>query len=235
MRTLLITLLAAAAISSPARKLLNRADAFEKKGDSIAAMSAYVRAVKLDPKAEDLSRVKRFYFGSADMTDEQRATLTKLIGEALRLYVARHPLEWEAVGDFTNYAGFDDGMKALETYRAAHPAEPRVYQRRGDFRFHRKLHYEAFFDYQKAIELEQENAYHHFHYGVAAFQAMRIEAGLAALDRALVLKPDYREALVYRGLLLREQASRETDPEKKKLLTAAAEAALAQVRAMLKK
>jgi len=37
--------------------------------------------------------------------------------------------------------------------------------------------------------------------------------GLAAADKALAIKPDYADALTYKGLLLRLQANLETDPQ----------------------
>ena len=48
--------------------------------------------------------------------------------------------------------------------------------------------------------------------------------GIAAEDRALALKPDYVEALVYKNILLRQQANLEADPGQRKLLLAEADA-----------
>lgn len=48
--------------------------------------------------------------------------------------------------------------------------------------------------------------------------------GIAAEDRALALKPDYVEALIYKNILLREQANLEADPGQKKVLLAEADA-----------
>jgi len=49
-------------------------------------------------------------------------------------------------------------------------------------------------------------------------------SGIAATDRALALKPDYVDALVYKNLLLRVQADLVTDPLQKKDLLAEADA-----------
>jgi TonB family protein len=48
--------------------------------------------------------------------------------------------------------------------------------------------------------------------------------GIAATDRALSLKPDYADALVYKNLLLRMRANLETDPVQKQQLMADADA-----------
>lgn len=42
--------------------------------------------------------------------------------------------------------------------------------------------------------------------------------GISAADRALAIKPDYTEAMVYKGILLREQANLEQDPGQRKVL-----------------
>jgi tetratricopeptide (TPR) repeat protein len=46
----------------------------------------------------------------------------------------------------------------------------------------------------------------------------QVERGLAAVDKALSLKRDYMEALVYKGLLLRLQANLEKDPARQQAL-----------------
>jgi hypothetical protein len=50
-----------------------------------------------------------------------------------------------------------------------------------------------------------------------------VSKGMDAIDRALQIKPDYIEALVYKGLLLRLQANMEKDPAKQQQLIKQAE------------
>ena len=50
-----------------------------------------------------------------------------------------------------------------------------------------------------------------------------VEKGLAGPDQALKIKPDYVEALVYKGLLLRLQANGEKDAAKQAALIKQAE------------
>jgi len=45
-----------------------------------------------------------------------------------------------------------------------------------------------------------------------------IARGVVSVDRALTLRPNYREALIYKNLLLRLQARIETDPERQQAL-----------------
>jgi tetratricopeptide (TPR) repeat protein len=51
-----------------------------------------------------------------------------------------------------------------------------------------------------------------------------ISKGMEAVDKAISLKPDYREALVYKNLLLRSQALLETDSNKQQALIKQADA-----------
>ena len=62
-----------------------------------------------------------------------------------------------------------------------------------------------------------------------------VEKGLAAVDKALSLKSDYMEALVYKGLLLRIQATLERDANKQQELIKQAEALRDQAEEIRKK
>jgi len=52
----------------------------------------------------------------------------------------------------------------------------------------------------------------------AAQKEFYLQRGFEALDRALALKPEYVDALIYKNLLLRSRASLETDPAKQEQL-----------------
>ena len=54
-------------------------------------------------------------------------------------------------------------------------------------------------------------------------QSLLIEEGLANLDSALALSPQYEEAMTYKNLLLREKARLAVDPAEKARLTALAD------------
>jgi len=45
-----------------------------------------------------------------------------------------------------------------------------------------------------------------------------VQKGIGAVDKALQIKPDYTDALVYKNLLLRLQANTEKDPAKQQAL-----------------
>lgn len=117
---------------------------------------------------------------------------------------------------------------AEETYlkgRDAKPNDPTVYltvagyyNRQGDFD-------KLIENIRKNIELEPTNPEAHYRLATYSWdKASRdfrlsdaqkrqiIVDGLAAVDKALELKPDYVEAMTYKGLLLRTQALIEKDP-----------------------
>jgi tetratricopeptide (TPR) repeat protein len=118
-------------------------------------------------------------------------------------------------------------MKAKE----AKPKDAAVYQQLAGF-------YQRQGDFDKLIaaiqqraELEPNNPEAHYaiatYYWDEAYRNTRLsdaqkreytDKGLAAIDMALKLKPDYVEAITYKGLLLRVQAAMEKDAGKQKQL-----------------
>ena len=119
---------------------------------------------------------------------------------------------------------------AEETYlkgRDAKPNDPAVYltvagyyNRQGDF--DRLIE-----NIRKNIELEPNNPEAHYRLATYSWdkasrdfrlsdkeKAQIIADGLASVDKALSIKPDYVEAMTYKGLLLRTQALIEKDPKK---------------------
>jgi len=123
---------------------------------------------------------------------------------------------------------------AEETYlkgRDAKPNDPAVYltvagyyNRQGDF--DRLIE-----NIRKNIELEPNNPEAHYRLATYSWdkasrdfrlsdkeKAQIIADGLASVDKALSIKPDYVEAMTYKGLLLRTQALIEKDPKKQQEL-----------------
>ncbi len=126
---------------------------------------------------------------------------------------------------------YEEAEAALLKARDARPSDPTVwnsvagyYNRQGEF----DKTMEAF---QKAAELDPNNpqGYHLIgsYYQDSAAKDFRltpaqkadyIVKGIAAEDKALSLNPNYIEALVYKNILLRQQANLEKDPAKQKEL-----------------
>ena len=131
---------------------------------------------------------------------------------------------------------YDEAETTLLKARDARPNDPTVYtsiagyyNRQGEF----DKTMEAF---NKAADLEPNNpqGYHMIgsYYQEKAAKDFRINdaqkrefvaKGIEAEDRALKLNPNYIEALVYKNILLRQQANLEKDPAKQKQLIAQAD------------
>jgi tetratricopeptide (TPR) repeat protein len=126
---------------------------------------------------------------------------------------------------------YEEAEEALLKARGARPDDPAVYHaiagyynRQGDF----EKTMEAF---NKAAELEPENpqGYHLIgsYYQEKAAKDFRltdaqkrdyIRRGIEAEDKALSLNPNYIDALVYKNILLRQQANLEKDPARQQNL-----------------
>lgn len=131
---------------------------------------------------------------------------------------------------------YEEAEAALLKARDAKPQDPTVwssiagyYNRQGDF----EKTMEAF---GKAAELDPNNpqGYHLIgsYYQEKASKDFRLtpaqkaeynQKGIEAEDKALALNPNYVEALVYKNILLRQQANVEKDPAKQKELLAQAD------------
>jgi tetratricopeptide (TPR) repeat protein len=142
----------------------------------------------------------------------------------------------------------DESEATLMKAKEAKPKDAAVYQQLAGF-------YQRQGDFDKLIaaiqqraELEPNNPEAHYaistYYWDEAYRNTRLtdaqkreytDKGLASIDKALQLKPDYVEAITYRGLLLRVQAAMEKDAGKQKQLLADATKLQEQAVALKKK
>ena len=145
--------------------------------------------------------------------------------------------------DVSNYTGLakiyedagklDEAEATLKQAEAAAPNDPGIastigefYNRRGDFD-------KAMTAFEKMTQLEPNNPQNYYNLAVrfeektrkdytikAAQRADYVKRGMAAVDKALEIRPDYFEALTYKGLMLRQAANvaRAGSPEQKRLL-----------------
>ena len=103
------------------------------------------------------------------------------------------PTVYTTLAGFYNRQGrFDKTMEALEARAEKEPNNPEAF------------YTIATFYWEKALK----------DFTVPQTERMKFaKAGLQAVDKALMLKSDYAEALTYKGLLLRAQALLEKDPK----------------------
>jgi len=132
---------------------------------------------------------------------------------------------------YEDAGNLDEAEAMLNKGREAKPKEAAVYQQLAGF-YQRQGEFDKLITaVQQRAELEPNNP--EAHYAVATYywdEAYRntrlneaqkreyVKNGLASVDKALSLNPDYVEALTYRGLLLRIEAAMEKDAARQKAL-----------------
>ena len=143
---------------------------------------------------------------------------------------------------------YDEAEKILVAAKAAKPSEPAVYTTLAGYYNRQGQFDKTITALEERAEKEPNNpeAFHTIstYYWDEAYRDTKlkeaekktyVQKGIEAEDRALQLKPDYMEALVYKGLLLRSQALLEKDPAKQQLLIKQAEQLSAQAADLRKK
>ena len=100
-------------------------------------------------------------------------------------------------GYYNRQGHFDKTIEALEERAAKEPNNPEAFYTIATYYWD-----EAYRDF-KLKDAEKKDF---------------VAKGMTAVDHALQLKPDYVEAIVYKGLLLRLQANLEKDPAKQQQL-----------------
>ncbi len=148
------------------------------------------------------------------------------------------------------YEDSGEYQMAEETYlkgRDAKPNDPTVYLTVGGY-YNRQGDFPKLVEnLRKRIELEPQNpeAYYTLatYYWDKASRDFRLSDkekmqlvldGIEAIDKALSIKPDYMEAITYKGLLLRTQAIVEKDPKKQQSLLREAQDLSAKAESMRK-
>ena len=116
-------------------------------------------------------------------------------------------------GFYNRQGQFDKTIESLEARAASEPNNPEAYYTIATY-----LWDKTFRDFR--LNDAQKRAY--------------VEKGLAATDKAIAIKDDYLEAIVYKGLLLRLQANLEKDRAKQQALLREADALRDRAKALQK-
>jgi len=103
----------------------------------------------------------------------------------------------QLAGYYNRQGQFDKTIEALEQRASREPNNPEAYYTISTF------YWDKAFRDARLKENEKKDY---------------VQKGIQAVDHALQIKPDYAEALVYKGLLLRLQANMEKDPKKQQEL-----------------
>jgi tetratricopeptide (TPR) repeat protein len=220
------------------------------------ALKHYQRAREIDPQGfPDLDRMIGYsYIGLYKPEDKSPGNVKTADAaiQELRKYLRKRPDDRIAREALINlYLNAERITEAINYFREWLKTHPRdieavrsiatLHAKQGNFQ-------EALNWYYRITQLDAKNPEAHYTYGVVCYEKVAknppadlaerlqiIEKGKVALQRAIELKADYFEAMVYLSLLFRQQAPLETDPVKQQQLVAEADRVRNQAIAIVKK
>jgi tetratricopeptide (TPR) repeat protein len=170
----------------------------DKLNDPAKAEPVVQKMIQLDPgEPTNYFQLAKIYEDAGAYEEAEKmlvaAKQAKPTDAAVYMYLA---------GFYNRLGRFDKTMEALQERATKEPNNPDAFYTIATYYWD-----EAYRDF-KLKEAEKRDF---------------VSKGMDAIDRALQIKPDYIEALVYKGLLLRLQANMEKDPAKQQQLIKQAE------------
>ena len=222
-----------------ARMEIRQANDAYNHEDYKTALQHYTKARQIDgesfPELTRMigySRVGMYVPEDKSPANEKNADIA---ATELRAYLKHRPEDRIAREALINlYLNANRTSEAINYFREwlqSHPADieavrsiATLYAKQGNFN-------ESLNWYEKITLLDKQNPESFYIYGVVCYEKVAknppadpaekmaiIEKGKAALQRAIAIKPDYFESIVYLNLLYRQQALAETDPIKQQEL-----------------
>lgn len=160
----------------------------DKLNDPSQAEPILLRMVEMDPKEPTT------YFGLANIYEQsgdyERAE--QMLTRAREMRPNDAQVYMQLAGFYNRQGEFDKTMEALHARAAQEPNNPEAYYTIATYYW--------------------EKAYRDFT-TPEPDKITYVKQGIEAIDKAIELKPDYFEALTYKNLLLRVQATLEKDPK----------------------
>jgi tetratricopeptide (TPR) repeat protein len=226
-----------------ARVEIREANTAYGKEDYATALKHYQRARQIDGKSfPDLDRMIGYSLIGMYVPEDKSQANVKNADAAvveLRKYLKHKPddrIAREAlINLYLNADRITDAINYFREWLQTHPSDieavrsiATLYAKQGNFQ-------ESLNWYEKITLLDARNPEAFYTYGVVCYEKVAknppadmnermqiIEKGKNALAKAIQLKKDYFEAMVYLSLLYRQQAPIETDPVKQQALVAEA-------------
>ena len=165
----------------------------DKLNDPAQAEPILLRMVEMDPKEPNN------YFGLANIYEQsgdyERAE--QMLTKAKDMRPNDAQVYMQLAGFYNRQGEFDKTMEALHARAAQEPNNPEAYYTIATYYW--------------------EKAYRDFT-TPQPDKVKFVQQGIQAIDKAIELKPDYFEALTYKNLLLRVQATLEKDPARQQQL-----------------
>jgi tetratricopeptide (TPR) repeat protein len=181
----------------------------EKLNDPSQAEPIVKRMIEMEPdEPSNYFALAKIYQDAGNYEEAEKTLL------AIRDRRPKDSTTYTQLAAFYNSQGrFDKTIEALEARAAAEPNNPEAY-------------------YTIAVYL-WDKTFRDFRLGEADKRAYLVK-GIAATDKAIAIKNDYLEAIVYKGLLLRLQANMEKDRAKQQELLRQADALRDRAKALQK-
>src|SRR5205809_3944248 len=219
-----------------ARMAIKDANAAYEKEDYAKALMGYKSARDIDSSFADLDRMIGYsqigLYIPEDKSPQNEAHADAAISE-LSAYLKKRPEDRIArdalINMYLNANRTSQAIGYFRNYLNQHPADldavksiATLYAKQGDFN-------ESLNWYQKITLIDSKNPEAYYIYGVVCYEKVHknppaddnekmaiIQKGKNALQRAIVMKPDYFESMAYLNLLWRQQAvfDAKTDPAK---------------------
>jgi tetratricopeptide (TPR) repeat protein len=222
--------------------LLNQAvDNYQKAAEKLAASP--------DPADKKLGKLSLEYlvasYGPDKLNDPAKAE--PVVQRMIQLEPGE-PTNYFALAKIYEDAGaYDEAEKMLVAAKAAKPTDPAVYMTLAGY-YNRQGHFDKTIEALEERATKEPNNPEAFYtiatyYWDEAYRDFKLKdaekkdfviKGTTAVDHALQLKPDYVEAIVYKGLLLRLEANLEKDTAKQQALLKEAQALSEKANAMRK-
>jgi tetratricopeptide (TPR) repeat protein len=221
--------------------LTKAVDNYQKAAEKLAASP--------DPADKKLGKLSLEYlvasYGPDKLNDPAKAE--PVVQRMIQLEPGE-PTNYFALAKIYEDAGaYDEAEKMLVQAKNAKPGDPSVYMTLAGY-YNRQGHFDKTIEALEERASKEPNNPEAF-YTIATYywdEAYRdfklkdaekrdfVNKGMTAVEHALQLKPDYVEAIVYKGLLLRLQANLEKDPAKQQQLLKDATALSEKANAMRK-
>jgi tetratricopeptide (TPR) repeat protein len=161
----------------------------DKMNDPGMAEPLVLRMIEMNP--EEMEN----YFAAAGIYEDfgEYESAEEMFLKAQEMQPDQPTVYMQLAGYYNRAGEFEKTIEALQQRAAIEPNNPEVYYTIATYYW--------------------DKAYRDFRIQAAAKQAL-VQTGVDMIDKAISIKDDYDEALVYKGLLLRLQANLETDRPK---------------------
>jgi len=221
--------------------LTKAVDNYQKAAEKLAASP--------DPADKKLGKLSLEYlvasYGPDKLNDPAKAE--PVVQKMIQLEPGEPTNYFQLAKIYEDAGAYDEAEKTLVQAKTAKPSDPAVYMTLAGY-YNRQGHFDKTIEALEERAAKEPNNPEAFYtiatyYWDEAYRDFKLKdtekrdfvgKGMTAVDHALQLKPDYVEAIVYKGLLLRLQANLEKDPAKQQQLLKDATALSEKANAMRK-